>query len=892
MSEQAPYRGGASNPAVGRLRTVFGWAHLAIFWERLWRNLWPAAAVAAVFLSVALFDLLPLLPYWLHWVALVGFLSLFALRIWHVGKQSYLVGQSEIRKRLEEESGLSHRPLTALQETAINVGGGVRDEATAAIWQAYQARRVRELNAVKPLTPRPGLAARDLFGTRFAVWLILVIAIVSANGDYGNRFTRALLPTPAQANVTAIAFNVWITPPSYTGLAPVFLEGPAIHSEADPDATPDGPADAPLKPLLEAMSIPVGSSILVQISGAEAVPELQLGSRSVAVGRVSETTDDKNFRVEDTISEQDQAASFLKLVAGSELLGEWPVHILKDGPPVVAFTEPPKRTRQASLGLSFEARDDFAIKDVWAELSLPDADTSSGENEQIRFDLTARGFGTKLAKGRGERDYSAHRWAGLPVLIQLHARDSAGQVGVSELTETTLPAREFKHPVAKVLVEIRKNLNIASPGIIQQSTETLYGLMHRPEHYAHDTTVFLSISVARSRLLNNQSRETLGSVQDLLWETALRLEDGEFSIAERELKDIQERLAKAMRENAPSEELERLMDELQQTLNKYMQALAEHLERQGLSQMPMDPNARIMESMDLQKMVDRARDLAKTGAMDAARQVLSQLNRMLDGLRNGAQRSRQNQEMAKARKMMNELRDLAQRQQKLMDQTFRRSQSDSDRQHQQSQRPGEGQQRDPQTGQRGEQGQQGQRGQNGQDQGAPQSAEAMRQQQDALRRELGRLMLQMDDSLGEIPQGLGQAERSMKGAGQSLGEGDPSGAVPQQAEALEKLRQGMESAAEQMAQRMQGQGPGMGLGLMPGSQPNGQQQQGNNRDPFGRQNPDGQFGSVNDDSSIKVPTEREIFRAREIMDELHRRSGESDRQEPEREYIDRLLRRF
>lgn len=886
MSEQAPLPIDKAHPVSGRLRSVFGWAHVAIVWERLWRNLWPAAGVGAVFVSVALFDLLPLLPYWLHWIALAGFLALFAAQIWSVAKQTYLVSPYEIRKRLEAESELHHRPLTALQDTLVNAGGGVRDDATAATWQVYQARRSQELSNVKALTPRPGLAAKDLFGVRFAVLLVLVVAVVGANGDYRSRFVRAVLPTPAQADVTAIAFNIWITPPPYTGLAPVYLEGPAGRLEPGSDLSD---AAAPLV-VSEALSIPVASSILVQISGTDAVPELQLGSRSVVVSRITAKTEEKNFRIEDKVIDQDLSVSSLKLMAGGELLGEWPVLILKDAPPVVEFTEPPKRSRRASLRLSFEARDDFAIKDVWAEVSLVGADAKIDENEQIRFDLTARGFGTKLAKGRGERDYSAHRWAGLPVQIRLHAMDTAGQVGISERVETTLPDREFKHPIARVLVEVRKNLNIVSPGVVKQSTETLYGLMHRPGQYAHDTTVFLSISVARSRLLNSQIRETLDSVQDLLWETALRLEDGVFSIAERALKDVQERLAKAMRENAPPEELERLMDELQQTMNTYMRALAEHMERQGLSEMPMDPNARTMESMDLQKMVDRARELAKTGAMDAARQMLSQLNRMLDGLRNGAAQSRQNPEMAKAQKMMNDLRELAQRQQKLMDQTFRRSQSRSDGQ-QQSQRPGQSQQRNPQMGREGEHEQPNQRGEKGQNPGDADSVEAMRQQQDALRRELGRLMLQMDESLGSIPEGLGQAERSMKGAGKALGQGDAAGAVPRQAEALETLRQGMESAAEQMAQRMQGRGPGIGFGMMPGFQGIGQRQ-GNNRDPFGRPNQAGQFGDVNQDSDIKVPSEREIYRAREIMEELHRRSGDSDRQEPEREYIDRLLRRF
>ncbi len=873
-----------------RLLRVFGWARAAIVWERLWRNIWPLLAVSAIFVSVALFDILPYFSFWVHWVILAGFFGLFATRLWVIAHARYRVDEPEVRRRIEADNGLAHRPLTTLDDRLMNEAAGSHGEAMAseAIWQAHQARALRQLTKIKAIAPRPGLAKRDLFGLRFAVLLLFVIALISANGQVQDRLARALLPTQALAQSTAVDFDLWITPPSYTGLAPLFLEKPTV-GPSDPGAKKAETAgtDANLGPEL---IIPVDSSVLVQISGADDVPELRIGSRTLAVGRLGADTGGRDFRLEDVFVDDDQSAARIALRVGGEILAEWPVKIVRDGPPTAEFTEPPKRTRKASLNLQFEATDDFSVKDVWAEISLPGEPQSQVDDNRIRFDLTASGFGTKIAKGRGERDFSAHRWAGIPVQIRVHAKDSAGQVGSSDPLETVLPARTFNHPVARALVEIRKDLNRPSPDVVEQSTETLLGLLQRPVHFFHDTIVFLAISVARSRLTNNQTADSIGSVQDLLWETALRLEDGEFSIAERQLKEIQERLAKAMQENAPTEELERLMDELQQALNKYMQALAEHMERQGLSQMPMDLDARTLETMDLQSMVDRARELAKTGAMDAAKQMLSQLNRMLEGLRNGAAMARQNPAMAKARKMMNAMRSLAQRQQQLMDQTFRRSQTNPDGQQNRNENPSQAQPSERQQREaRQRRNQPGQTGKPGQ--GEPQSAEAMRQQQEALRRELGRLMLQMDEALGSIPPGLGEAERSMKGAGKSLGKGDATGAVPQQADALEKLRQGMESAAEQMAQRMQGRSIGVGIGMMPGSQGNGQRQ-GSERDPFGRQNGNGQFGNVNDDNGIKVPTEREIFRAREIMEELHRRSEESDRKEPERDYIDRLLRRF
>jgi len=145
-------------------------------------------------------------------------------------------------------------------------------------------------------------------------------------------------------------------------------------------------------------------------------------------------------------------------------------------------------------------------------------------------------------------------------------------------------------------------------------------------------------------------------------------------------------------------------------------------------------------------------------------------------------------------------------------------------------------------------------------------------------------MLQMDEMLGAIPPSLGEAERSMKGAGDALQQGDGARATRDQTEALNALRKAMEQMAEQLAR--QSQGPGVGVGM-------GQQRRpmGEGRDPFGRRPGNANNGNI-DDGDIKVPSQRELLRAREIMQELRRRSGEQFRPRPEREYIDRLIKRF
>ena len=60
-------------------------------------------------------------------------------------------------------------------------------------------------------------------------------------------------------------------------------------------------------------------------------------------------------------------------------------------------------------------------------------------------------------------------------------------------------------------------------------------------------------------------------------------------------------------------------------------------------------------------------------------------------------------------------------------------------------------------------------------------------------------------------------------------------------------------------------------------------------DPLGR-NENG-TGAI-DTTDVKIPEQSDVQRARELIDELRRRSGDRARPKVERDYIDRLLKRF
>jgi hypothetical protein len=258
---------------------------------------------------------------------------------------------------------------------------------------------------------------------------------------------------------------------------------------------------------------------------------------------------------------------------------------------------------------------------------------------------------------------------------------------------------------------------------------------------------------------------------------------------------------------------------------------------------------------ELKDMLDQAREMARSGAREAAKDMLAQLQEMLENLQAGMM-MQQAEGADQAMQMMNELSEMMRMQQQLLDRSFRRAQEGE-------QQPGE-----PGQMQEGQQGQQGQ-------QDAIDSAA-----QEALRRRLGDLMRQLGEMSGNIPRPMGEAERAMKGAVGSLDQGQPGAAADAQGNALDALQRSARAMAEQFQRQ---------FGRMPGQGEQGLDQFGNRRDPFGRTRPQGRFEDTGD---VEIPDKSDVQRAREILDELRRRAGERTRPAPERDYIDRLLRRF
>lgn len=824
-----------------------GAARVAIAWERLWPALWPAASVGGGFVALALFDLLPLLPGWAHTIILALISSLFGWTLWRIRHLFTLPETAAGRRRLELASGLRHRPLFALRD---DLSGGADDPLSRSLWQAHRARVHAALKSVRIGWPSPGLPSRDPLALRAALVLLLVVGIGAAGGEAWKRIGRAVTPGVAAAALPAGALDLWITPPSYTGQPPLL-------PKAEPGKT-------------DTITVPAGSALLAQITGGRGDPKLLVDKTETAfqpvagANNTTGNTSQRSWRVGATID----SGTRLTIDQGGTILGDWTLKVVPDLVPTVEFATAPSRSRRAALRLEYQAADDHGLAGVSAAIRRSGEVPEGAPGEPIDIPLTLPNQRAKEATGSSYHDLTSHPWAGLPVTIQLKATDAIGQSGTSEAFATILPERVFQHPVARAIVEQRKALvsDPASRPVISRALTAIAGI---PQHYFDDVVVYLGLTMASARLMRDQTAVGNDAVQALLWDLALRIEDGKLSLAERELRALQQRLQDALANNATDEEIERLIKELQEAINRYLQAMLENMQRNPeLMRQPMDRNAMRMEMRDLQKMLDQARQLARTGARDAARELLARLQDMLENLRAGQPMMGQQQGGGEAQQMMQGLQDLIQRQQNLLDRTFRRSQQG---------RPGQrGQQ--GQRGQPGQMGQPGQRGEGDMDgDGTADSAE-----QGELRRQLGELMRQLGEMMGNIPGGLGRAERSMRDSGDALERGAPGRALRPQMDALDQMRAAGRDLAQQMMEQF-GQGEGEGEGMEDGIE------QAQNRDPAGR--PTNGLGGL-DGRDVNIPEASDVQRSREILDELLRRAGERFRPVIERDYIDRLLKRF
>ncbi|WP_323784839.1 TIGR02302 family protein [Thalassovita sp.] len=830
------------------------WAGLIA--ERATRAFWPLWSIAMVCLALLMLGLQQSMAVELVWaVVIVAALALILAGLYGLWTFRW-PRRADAVARLD--ATLAGRPLQAVHDAqAIGIG----DPASRALWQAHQARMTARLSEARAVRPDLKVSRNDPFALRYVALMGIAVGILFGSLD---RVGEGGTLSPGGAALAAgPSWEGWIEPPSYTGLPVLYL----------PDQTG------------ESLDIPQGSRIILRFYGA--------------VGRLTlaETVSGRRGEVPPASDPEQQftVAQGGRLDINGTGGRSWDVALLPDAVPSVALTGPSETSFDGRMSLPYRAEDDYGVESGQAriDLDIGALDRRYGlaldpeSRPAIERDLTLPITGSRAEFSENLiDDFSQHPWANLPVTVSLQVTDAAGQTGFAQPVTMVLPGRRFFDPLAAAVIEQRRDLlwnrdNAARVG------QVLRAVSWKPEdRLFRSEATYLQFRVILRRLEGfakaGISAEQRDEIAQALWNLAVQLEDGDIDDARERMQQAQERLNEAMKRGASENEIAELMQELRDATQDYMRQLSRQAQQQQQQNENFD-SAENQQSMqmdmnDLQRMMDRIQDLMEQGRMAEAQQALEELQQLMENMRvtQGGEG-----QPSPGQQTMDNLAETLRDQQGLSDQSFRdlqeqfnpgANQGQSQNNQGRNGGEGQGQSHDGQgDGQQGETGQPGERS----------LAERQNDLREELNRQRGNLPGQ-DTQAGQAARdALEQADRAMRGAEDALRQDDLAGAIDQQAEAMNALREGIRNLGEALAEAEQERQGGQG------------QAQGNarsaERDPLGRS--PGTGGALGGDQDL-LQGEDVYRRARELLDEIRRRSGEGARSREELDYLKRLLERF
>ncbi len=857
----------ALGPLLTRLRVPLTLTWAGMIAERVVHAFWPLWTLIATFAAVLMLGLHDMVSVDIVWALMVLGALLFCVFAVQGLRKFRWPDRRDALTRLDDT--LPGHPLTALSDKQV-IGEG--DAASRALWRAHQARMQDKAAAAHAVKPDLRLAHKDRFGMRYIALLGLVVALLF--GSLWRVGTVAhMAPGTGGAVANTATWEGWVEPPAYTGKPSLYLSD-----------------------LSDTFTAPAGSRITLRFYG-------EVGALSVA-----ETV---SGRTKDVGAATDTQHSF-DITRDGELRIDgpggqaWNITALADAPPTVEVLPDGARTTfDGQMSQPFRARDDYEIINGTARFALDlgqldrryglSADPDPREAIDLDLPMPITGDRAEFVETLIE-NLSQHPWAHLPVTLTLKVQDAADQTGETAPLTMPLPARRFFDPVAAAIVEQRRDLLWAKSNG-RRVVQMLRAISHAPEPgLFRSDTAYLKLRVIMRRLdtlvrHDSLTPETQGEIAQAMWDLALLLEDGDIGNALERMREAQERLSEAIKRGASDEDIAQLMQELRDATQDYLRQKSQQAQRDGdQGDTPQSSqDAQQLSQQDLQDMMDRIQELMEQGRMAEAQQALEEFQEMMENLRvTEGQQGQQGDNPGQ--QAMEGLADTLRNQQGLSDQAFRdlQEQFNPDAQAGQSQNnqgrnggQGQGQQHEGLDGQGEGQGQQpGGRG----DPLAGNSQGSLAERQDALRRRLEAQRDALPGGSGEASDAardaLDQAGRAMQGAEEALRNNDLAEAIDRQSEAMEALRDGMRNLGDALAENNETEaGQGQALGQFGDEQ----------SDPLGRT--PGRGGQVGTPDDL-LQGEDVYRRARELLDEIRRRSGEGARPEVERNYLRRLLERF
>ena len=896
-------------------------ARLRLFWETY------APTLAPGFLSIGLFSLGAWLGLW-QWIGDPIRLIALAITLFFVVRSVLRAlplrrpSLSDARRRVEVDSGQAHRPLDVLDD---------RPALSADVWPAHQTKAFKQARLLEKATSRPALSLIDKYYLRFILPAMLLVAAIYMAGFSFERIRKAISPSwQSPIRSSQVSYEAWIDPPAYTGRPPIYFK--------------DG----------SDVAVPAGSEFVARISGSKTAPRprMQQGwrSRFLTPKRLGAKSFEIREIIDDTARVEFRVGLSRKLFALS-VIEDLPPEVEITEPP-----EADKRDRLAfAYGLRDDFGVEKLQLEM-ALLNEDTNEETAFDGTTVFGDIPLPGAGqTSIESAKAALDLSKTRYAGRKVIGRLVATDGANQTGVSEPIWFTVPDKIFVEPLAKAVAEQRtlvmagldetyaappakntdfseedgwnryqRRLNEAenlydlhlpwerAPAPIQRATLLIEAVTDEPAGLFQDPAVYMGLRHARSQMRHAETVAELRGLPEDLWRIALRAEFGVLGSALEEMREAEAALREGIARRASKREIDALFERYNLAVDAYTEELRRKAQEEGTSEEDGGGGGgQNTGSLDeIQELLKAIEEANAAGDTEGARKALARLAEVLENMQiqlsqggGGGDGDPSGGDMSEEeRKQLEDLADITGQQRDLQDETEQAERNEEAQpeldpqelaQRQAELRDlleelgntlpaegdGEGESGDGETGQGnaadGEDGgdaqSDGEDGTQSGETGTAPGAGSERGSESGQGGEPGETGIGGSGNLQErFAEGVGAAEDAMRLSEEALQQGNLTGAGEAQEDAIQALRAAGEALAEAVSEQ-QGE-PGEDGGS----------------DPLGRS--DDGFNDGNDTADID--DRDNATRSRELLEELRRRAAEQQRETEERDYLERLLKRF
>ena len=485
--------------------------------------------------------------------------------------------RQSVRRRLEEDSGLPHQPLTALTDTPI-------DTSHMFIWRQHQRRMRASLASARYRLRMPSLdlGVLDPYGLRFFVAVLVLVALLVPQDKDESVASTAEVPVPLA--------ELWLEPPAYLHHPPP----PVLLTGNGRDRT-------------RVVTVPDGSTLNVVQTPHRRQPVLWVNDEKQALRRNEAQQWQLAFVLHRKKNGEAVRIGFCNSgQEGGQACGSdesWLVQLVVDTPPEVYLSMP--EAQASSLSLPYAAVDDDAVVRVRLALTLP---KENDAHIARRHDLSALSsfvvspeslFSQERAvAGAWQRDLSHHPFAGLSVAGVAFAVDSARAQSVSAPQTTIVPQRAFRNDIAKKIVTARKALfwTDGDLSVLRNEFETLAGTL------TDKAKARLALERAIGAIPPNHDdvRGLLVSA-DFAWRAALLLEDPSgFDNALYQLQRALDDYAAAGEENR-----EQAREQLAQALGAYNESKRQQDRSGGEGSDGLGELSESVDTQALQQALDR-----------------------------------------------------------------------------------------------------------------------------------------------------------------------------------------------------------------------------------------------------------------------------------------------